>query len=406
MQSTKALASLKNLFVQPLPLNKRDSEKLLKAITTSFRAQLDREHGWQPPEFPQNDLIAPPISYLPSSSTNTLASSHTVNQPHRPVDRHMQALLENPLFKRNGASQLVGVSRMERERIPDPRTIFEAGVARGIMTIPRAHGFLLKSKEAITQSAALSVRKAMGEYGAGLLVLNWLRASGQERELAFLQHRAFTTLLLEFMVAERVDDLAWVWLERLSAPEARGRAGPPAFWLLEVLVRSKYTNVVELESAYKLILRGHALFEKNGLRRSNIRHAWRSLARETTGRSWRHTLPETDIYDAFLQLPGQFPTLALFHAHLELHHPARPSPERAVEYLLSREPGPSFQATLGIAQFREMITSLALDTCHYLTNNDEIKLARDIFDKVADLGLSRFFGHDYLLAENDTILAT
>lgn len=399
MQSTKALGSLKNLFIQPLPLNKRESEKLLKAITTSFRAQLDREHGWTP-ELSEADLAVPTISYLPSSTASSSKPSFPSQRPippHRPVDRHLQAVLENPLFKHNGEKGLPTIPIGLRDLVTDPRAVFESGVAKGIMTITRAHGFLLKSKEVIQESAALSVRGAMAEYGAGVLVLNWLRASGQERQLAFLENRGFTELLLQFMVAEGVDDLAWIWLERLSSPEGKGLCSKSASSLLETLVRSRYRNRVELESAYKLVLQGDALFKKNGLAPSQIHHAWTSLAWETTGYSWRHTLPRSRVYDAFLYLPKDPPHEGMHQAHLDLHHPTKPSSDRAVQFLLSRELKYSFKARLEVKRFREKIISLALDTCEHLMKHDDVKCARSIFDKVSDLGLRRFMGHDFLL---------
>ncbi|KAM7192932.1 hypothetical protein V8F20_008602 [Naviculisporaceae sp. PSN 640] len=401
MQSTKALGSLKNLFVQPLPLNKRESEKLLKAITTSFRAQLDREHGWTP-ELSETDLAAPTISYLPSStasssSTKLPSSSQKPNPSHRPVDRHFQAVLENPLFKHNGTTPLPGITSHLSELVADPRTVFEAGVAKGIMTVPRAHGFLLKSKEVIQQSAALSVRKSMAEYGAGLMVLNWLRASGQERQLSFLENTRFTRLLLQFMVAEGVDDLAWIWLKRLASPEGQGVCSTSASSLLDTLVGAQYINNVELEGAYKLVIEGHALFQKNGLANSEIHQTWKSLAWETTGHSWRHTLPGTGRYDAFLDIPEQLPYLGMHKAHLKLHHPTQPSADPAVEFILNSTPRNAPKAPSELQKFRMMINSLALDTCAYLMKRDDVQGARAIFDKLSGLGFRKFKGYDYLL---------
>ena len=51
MFSTKALSSLKGMLPpihQPLPLNQREAQQLLNALTSSFRKNLDREHGWLP----------------------------------------------------------------------------------------------------------------------------------------------------------------------------------------------------------------------------------------------------------------------------------------------------------------------------------------------------------------------
>ncbi|KAK4213289.1 hypothetical protein QBC37DRAFT_423274 [Rhypophila decipiens] len=409
MQTTKTLGSLKHLFVQqPLPLTKRDSQKLLKTLTTSFRAHLDREHGLAH-DLSQPVATAPTISRselasTADSSSQLSASRQILTHPHRPVDRHLQAVLNNPLFSHNGTSKLASPHGLGAELDTHPKAVFEAAVARGIMTIPRALGFLLKSKQVITQSGVASVSKAMAEYGAGLLVLNWLRSSGLERQLAFLENQRFTPLLLEFMVAEGLDDLAWVWLERMCT-QGGGQASshnPGRF--LRALVDANYINTVELETAYRLMLRGDALFKKSDRIPFDLRPAWLSLAWETTGHSWRHTPPEASVYDAFLDLPKLYNSNLVMHkAHLELYHPTKPSHDRAVEYIMSRKTdSDAFTDTSPrSARFRDKCTALALDTCQRLLSLDEVKLAQDVLKKVQDLGLGQFPGHDYLVSDQD-----
>ena len=389
MQSTKALSSLKSVFTQPLPLDQRSSQKLLKTLTTSFRAQLDREHGWTPDAPQAISDVAPRISYLPSTSNsspkaaaankNAAASTYT-----RPTDRHLHAILDNPLFRYHEASRLP-VKNLGQAGT-DPKTIFEIAVAKGIMTIPRAHGFLLKIKENIQQSAAPSIRKGMGESGAGILVLKWLRASGQERNLSFIDNHSFTQLLLRFMVAEGVDDLAWVWMERLASLESANLCTTPASMLLAALVRSKYVDTVDLDGAYKLMLQGDTLFRKNDIPPSHLMNAWKALAWETTGRSWRHALPDQRTYEAFLHILAPCLPLKMHYAHLELYHPNKPSSEGAIEYL---EDEHIWRAKYGdvsrpqvVSRFGEMLTSLALDTVQHLTAIGNVAHAHQIFSRI------------------------
>lgn len=99
MLGTKALSSLKDFLPrihQPLPINRRESQQLLKTLTTSFRKNLDKEHGY----WGEDTSVAS----LRAASTNP-SSPSVLDLYHRPTDRHVRAILSNPLFSYDRAAQ-------------------------------------------------------------------------------------------------------------------------------------------------------------------------------------------------------------------------------------------------------------------------------------------------------------
>ncbi|KAK3486107.1 uncharacterized protein B0T23DRAFT_325765 [Neurospora hispaniola] len=333
MFKTKPLGSLKSILPpihQPLPLNQRESQKLLNVLKASFRAHLDREHGWTP-DTNQVAPATPTVTYLPSASP---ASSKDV--PARPTDKHMRAILENPLFNNKAF-----VSRSVAAPAPAVRNnrneIFQLAVSKGIMNIQRALGFLLAVQNDIQLSAAVSVTQSMKESGAGLLVLRWLRSSGEERSLSFLGNRTFTRLLLRYMVAEGVDELAWSWFQRLLNEPALTTGNPeraayPAI-LLDSLIMAK-SQAIELDEAYTSMLRGKEVIDNTSASTQHLVQAWRKLCWQTTGQSYKHQIPPASLFESFVAVHDKLPKpLPMSVAHLTLYHPTNPSSKLALEYL-------------------------------------------------------------------------
>ncbi|KAK3939483.1 hypothetical protein QBC46DRAFT_144612 [Diplogelasinospora grovesii] len=419
MFKTKPLGSLKSIFPpihQPLPLNKRESQKLLNALTASFRAQLDKEHGWT---YDTNRVATttavpavPTLTYLPSTTPSTPSAISSKDTASRPTDRHLRAILDNPLFSSsNDDGALLGPASGQSQAGRDAKIIFEKAVSKGLMTITRAHGFLLRIRADVRQSTTLSTKQGMEAAGAGLLVLQWLRASGQERTLSFLQHKKFTELLIQFMVAEGLDDLAWTWLERLlSSTQTTVSPDVPVAQavarLLDALVVAK-SRSVELDEAYSTIIRGEAMLRQHSSLTSLLIMPWRNLAWQTTVESWRHSNPTPQQFETFVAMREEYMAAALGgkpmpimeRAHLDLHHPASPTPERAVQYLLTKGNvwqkqaeghiltwlGSSGSAKSGSEQqplpnFIKKLTSLGLDTVQHLTQMGRFQEAQKILE--------------------------
>lgn len=370
MQKTHVLGSLRSIFPpihQPL-LNKRESERLLNAIKTSFRAQLAKEYG------PGSDTLRPAITYLPSTN-NPPYQATTKPTPARPTDRHLHAILNNPLF-----SKVDSARSAER---PDTthdahKAVFEKAAGRGLMNLKRAHGFLLLVLSEVKASAAPTVLGGMKSTGAGLLVLQWLRSSGQERDLSFLTHRGFSSLLIKFMIAEGLEDVAWVWIERLMKQELdaahKALPGMSSQLVLNDIVVAKCTET-ELDGAYQAVLKGKAMADENSLDPLPLMLAWQKAAWQTTVESWMHTTPAVPLFEAFVAMGRAVPSSNIMRAHMDLYHPTSPSSSLAVEYLSNRSQWGRLPLRPRTAQG---ITSLGIDTVQYLMHADRLQDATNI----------------------------
>lgn len=379
---TAALGSLKSILPpihQPLPLNQRESQKLLDVLKASFRAHLDKEHGWTPDTTNQVGsplAAAPSVTHLQSSASN---KDVPTGSPARPTDKHMRAILENPLFNNKAFAAAASATAAPAIKTSNRNEVFQLAVSKGIMNTQRALGFLLAVQRDIQLSAAVSVTQGMKESGAGLLVLRWLRSSGEERSLGFLGNRTFTRLLLRYMVAEGLDELAWSWFHRLlnepalttGSPE---RAAFPAA-LLDSLIMAK-SQAIELDEAYTSMLRGKQVVAvTSGASTQHLVNAWSRLCWHTTGQSYKHQIPaNASLFESFVavhdELPKPFP---MAMAHLMLYHPTKPSAALALKYLQN--------GFVWNTKFPTKLASLTLDTIENLMQSGEFAKAQRLMER-------------------------
>ncbi|CAK7233624.1 hypothetical protein SCUCBS95973_008657 [Sporothrix curviconia] len=344
MLPTKACSSLKGMLPKihhPLPLNEKSTKKLLDTLTTSFRKHLDREHGWLDEEVEAARISgdkgaathAARQASLGASSAPAPSKTPTTSPPHhttdlhlsRPTDRHLRAILSNPLFsydqtvnkaaqrnstgaiKSAAAAAVAAASSSSSFRTPnidtsssstattttlaaerDPLEIFDWAVARGLMTTKRAAGCLLAKRREAIQSSHVSAKSFMAASGAGFKVLQWLRAAGLEHDLSFVNDAQLTGVLVEFLAAEpALEAVVWQWIERLqrgqgpqqlasktvsttssataSATAQAAAAAQPvstASFLLDKLVEAKAHGGATLDDAYLAMRRGADMFSK------------------------------------------------------------------------------------------------------------------------------------------------
>jgi len=405
MFKTKSLNSLKSIFPpihQPLPLNKRESQQLLNALTTSFRSHLDKEHGWLPDEPAAAPVASPPISYYASPPPVTTKESH-----RRPTDRHLRAILSNPLFnydpQARGVTGLLGARR-------DPMDVFDEAVAKGMMTMKGALGCLIAARRDILQSSTASMKDGMRASGAGLRVLQWLRASGMERDLSFISNPRFIKFLLPFMVAEGLDELAWTWLARLIAgdgPTTVKKQAATSF-LLETLVYTRSLGARNLDDAYASILRGEEMLKDKPEFTQEMLTPWKSLAWLSTVEAWKFSSPSEPLFESYVAISEHIRrTKSLVRAHLDLHHPTKPNHELAVEFLskesfwqnlMPSTTQPALAPTNGPkpqpSNFHVRIMSFGLDTVQHLTQRGQSEEAQWILSLLRTY-LGPYFAQDH-----------
>ena len=199
-QSWKFLASK---IHQPLPLNRRESQKLLARLNESFHRSLDRQYP--------HDL-------------GTLEPS---------PDYHIKRVLQSPLFNSN-RPQSPQARKVEADNDNDTRNVTDLGyalehpvewfqqqVSAGTADLKGATAALNTSHNRSLASASLDRRKSMASLGIGSVVNNWLWSSGHSDRLDFVRHHEFVRRFIPFLVVEGLYKQVWEWLQRLQLLSAR-----------------------------------------------------------------------------------------------------------------------------------------------------------------------------------------
>ncbi|KAI1759573.1 hypothetical protein GGR53DRAFT_134375 [Hypoxylon sp. FL1150] len=360
---TSSLNSLKNFFPkihQPLPLTKRESQQLLESITTSFRKNLDKEHPWEP----SSDDSTTHGSSLRSRNPLLLAQTSSSSSPspeaakrQAPTDRHLRAILSNPLFAHQDAKKAPS----------SPFHVFDLAVSRGLMTPERAAGFLTKVRSEIPGKSADEIRQSMARSGAGLKVLQWLRASGLENDLQFLNSRLASSLV-PFMYAEGLEEVAWSWVVRL-APRDEGRVLDWHLYaltsLLQAIRKQSSTSFsgskLSLDGSYEAMIRANEVLPKqSNIARRSLEEVWFSLSWISTVLASERPKPSAPLFESFVDI-GRPLEAPLDMAHLELHHPLSPSHSAAVQFMHANAEREQQNPTL-----RRRVVCLALDAANRL----------------------------------------
>ncbi|KAI0877312.1 hypothetical protein GGS24DRAFT_143168 [Hypoxylon argillaceum] len=336
---TPPLSSLKKGLLpqihQPLPLNRRQSQHLLESITSSFRKNLDQEHPWGPDETPTN---TPPNSE--QSSAEPLPTTD-----HRPTDRHLRAILSNPLFSH---PRNVDVDTSTHISTTKPFVIFDSAVSKGLMTPRRATGFLATIVSQLKAESHDNVRQRMGVSGGGLRVLRWLRASGLENNLNFLSYGALVRLLVSFLYAEGLEDVVWTWLARLATrivelelEKTPGKANAESLCtLISAIIDTSHESgspsPVSLDGCFAALAKVNGMLpDENPATAAAIRKGWIKLSWAATVNALQRPKPSVTLFENFVEI-GRPLHLPLELAHLDLHHPTNPTSSAAIEYLRAR----------------------------------------------------------------------
>lgn len=259
----------------------------------------------------------------------------------------MHSLLTNPLFNLPPELRTGNVVYSR-----DPMDIFTQAVAKGMMTTSYAKACLTAKKVQIVQSAVLNVRDGMKKSRAGMQVLKWLVSSGTTNTTDFLKDGDFAMILMEYIVAEGLQETAWKWVKKalenfsalslLSGKEfvqaQREVVGP-----LLYLVRAEATSPdspTNLDAAYMAMSRAAGYL--GGLSRSEMHRVLsppgRFLIRGSLIPRASRPPPSEAAFESFLSL---IPVISNNHrryfAHLSLLHPTKPNADLALEYIQALE---------------------------------------------------------------------
>ena len=300
-----------------LPLNPRESEKLLSLLKISFRQQLDREH---------------PVA---------LSASRYA------TDNHLQSILKSPLFeaepKKRRSSSLDQRHGSQLGRVQEllerPMEYFRNQVIVGTANLETAKVCLTAQYEKLSSGPA---SKTMNKFSdTGSIVLSWLWSSGLAESKSFLQDKRFFDLIAPFLVIEGHGDLIWRWLVQLQP--AIDRASPR-----NISTRRRYMfyKMIESEAKYGagVTFSVDTFMQKSNEVRLSPRalnyiseglfdQAGTYLCMELARASGSNTIA-ADMYDRFLQTVASWSPRPLYHRGLmELYHLQNPITTSAIHYL-------------------------------------------------------------------------
>jgi hypothetical protein len=375
---TPSLGSLKNGLKQsiifprihhPLPLSRRESQQLLNSITSSFRKNLDKEHPWQP-----SDATGPASTSNSEQSPSTAMKD--VAQSHRPTDRHLESILSNPLF-----AQPHAVTQETSNALQNHHDFFESAVAKGLMTPRGAAGYLAAIHKDLKQSA-LDIPAGMAASGSGLRVVQWLRASGAENSLEFLHDHHLPPLLVRFVFAEGLEEVAWMWLSRLAAqlgalPKDAQMQQSLAHLLYVIKDAQAYMSTstglaqTSLDAGYSTFLRAtRTVPSEDPVALKSLQRYWRSLSWSSTVDASLYQSPSAPLYEMFVDVGRPWKKHQDL-AHLELHHPTHPDHASAVKYLHNDRVQETAARLKNSEQYVNRMVSLGADTVHRLNQVGE-----------------------------------
>ena len=206
-QSFKALASKIN---NQAPLGPKESNRLLTALTSSFRKHLDEVH----PSKPHDDGKRPAVGV---TSQNT--DRHDIHSSAVLAEKHMASLLTNPLLVKN-AKPVQEVkpdvnaqkAAIELENGANPFDLLESYHAKGRATIEVAVCVMRHFRLSIKGLSYEDQIQRVQSEQAGSRVLSWLWNSKTMHSKAYVDNNQMQDGLVWLLMFEGHEEALWQWL--------------------------------------------------------------------------------------------------------------------------------------------------------------------------------------------------
>ena len=208
VQGLKSLAS--KLHPQ-LPLSPRESQRLLTALTSSFRQRLDEAH---PPRQAGGGDARPkpePAAALKAGAQSLHSSSAGL------ADKHLASVLTNPLLvKHDGKGQPkldYASAKIELVKNPakEPISLLEEYHKKGAATIPIAVLCLETFNRSIDNLPKAKRQSTILEVQAGKRTLLWLWDNKLHKTSAFVDDVRLMDVLVLFVIQEGLEKYLWDW---------------------------------------------------------------------------------------------------------------------------------------------------------------------------------------------------
>ncbi|KAK4547604.1 hypothetical protein LTR36_000561 [Oleoguttula mirabilis] len=363
VQGLKAWAS--KLHPQ-LPLSSKESQRLLTALTSSFRQHLDEVHPRPATEDGRQK---------PGSGGASKTSTHAMHSSAALADKHLASVLMNPLLtKASGgvkkADQDFANAQVELQKNPakDPISLLEEYHEKGAATVPIARLCLeifTKSLDGLPEGMQ---QKETTECGAGRRTLLWLWKSEQYKQAAFVDDKTFISLLVPLLMKEGHEEYLWEWIQldqALAEGESTAKHGRPMYhrylWkgrLLSEMVNTKlgppHRERKSADAALAIYSRGCKLKlsapDGNHMEHLPLAQAATSLGRAFRASQQDYRCTDPKLYEEFIDTvvysQDKVPEYnELQRADLWLQHPTKPRALPAFKFWqqLFNDPHPCWQ---------------------------------------------------------------
>lgn len=212
MRGSGVVQGLKSLLHPQLPLSPKESQRLLTALTSSFRQKLDEAHPRQ-----VHDEDARPTAAKGRTLKTGQHALHSSSVAF--ADQHLASVLTNPLLSRDvkpeePALNLETATReIEENPGKDPISILEEYHQRDAATIPIAILCLRSFRDSLSKLSAEDRHEKVRKSQAGIRVLHWLWSTKLYESDEFVDDRRLMTPLVHVIAEEGEEHFLWSWLE-------------------------------------------------------------------------------------------------------------------------------------------------------------------------------------------------
>ena len=406
-QGFKALASKIN---NQAPLGQRESNRLLNALTSSFRKHLDEVHPSQLHE-----------------DAKRLAVKDGSDAPHRPAfassitlaDQHMASMLTNPLLVKTARSQAqpkpeldASTAAAELKDGANPFDLLERYHAKGFATVDVALSCMKAFRRAIKPLTYEEQVAKVQEEEAGRRVLSWLWNSDVLQSQAFADSLQIQDGLVWLVMMEGHEEFLWSWLDSdLELPRSslvkrrQDSLNSVHSWKSRIIYAMVMTNLGpphkgarSADAALEVYFRAvqHVQQKKRaGVHDSMVLVTRARLALEkalTHGAEHHYSATNTALYDKFVKIyanhqlshtyNAQKYAFDEFHrAELDLWHPSRPSADNWYDLLTQKVP-----ASDGAMAVRDLLQNPKnnSDEAHYIRSFARAAKLMDVAGKHAE----------------------
>ncbi|QGA12923.1 hypothetical protein EYB26_000568 [Talaromyces marneffei] len=309
----------------PLPQTPRESQQLLSALTSSFRRQLD---------------------------------AADTNKPAQSASEHLDAILENPLFRvvpsKPAYPTLESHQKRQQETeeafslVKDPMRLLDENVAAGTLT-GRIVKEILRSQWILINTDSKNAQQDLKNTGAGARVAKWFWASDSASRKSFFKIPGATKHSITFMVAEGLHDELRALLRLLYRSDLGGTDGKIPKRVADKIFATFLYNYVAAEihhgqgmaSALEIFVEvadsigdssdPESMSLRESLLKATVIYLGCFMRQDMNSEMFKDV--PVSLFDQYCNLVESLPGLRVYGIAMRMYHPTQPDARPFMEYL-------------------------------------------------------------------------